>query len=90
MKQKTLDRTISSLCYEIDELKEEVEHWKNLYEKEKMDYNKLLNSSLENSKKDIGNAMLLLLNSEEDDSGNLIINKEARKILAEKYGERNP
>lgn len=79
---ETIDRTVSSLCREIDELQLEVEYWKELYTQEKADHNKLLNENLAQAKKNVGNTLLFALSTVEDSQGNLVIKKESRKVLS--------
>jgi hypothetical protein len=79
----TFDRTVQSLCEEIDDLKESVSYWKSLYEKERDERNTELNERLEMSRKGIANALSFALCVKDDVSGNLVISKEDRQYLAE-------
>ena len=81
MKMKTSDRTIFSLCEEIDELKETVNYYKDLYEKEKEINVKTLNDNLLSSKKDLAKTLLLAFSFSDDKDGNLVIPKKNRKLL---------
>jgi hypothetical protein len=86
----TFDKTVRSLCSEIDHLNEEVLYWKGKYEEEKKSYNKMLSDSLEESKKGIANALLFAISVEENGNGDLIIPKNKRKALAKRFKTRNP
>ncbi len=79
----TFDRAIFSLCSEIDELKNEVNFWREKYKEENKNYCELLNSNLETSKKGLANALLFAISCSDDENGNLVIKKEDRKTLAE-------
>jgi hypothetical protein len=87
MKQKTntFDRTVLSLCYEIDDLKDQVEYWKTKYEAEIQENIQRTNESIENSKKGIANALMFALSVRDDENGNLVIDREDRKTLAENW-----
>lgn len=80
---KTMDITFYSLCAEIDNLKEAVAYWKEMYETEKAENNKQLKESLEQSKKGVANALMFAFSASDDEKGNLVISKENRKLLAE-------
>ena len=79
---KTMDRTFYSLCEEIDDLKEQVSYWKQMYEAERDEYNIQLNERLEQSKKGVANALMFALSVSDDENGNLVISKKNRKSLA--------
>lgn len=85
---KTSDRTIHSLCEEIDSLKESVRYWKKMYEEERESNVKQLNERLEKSKKDIGNALMFALAVKDDENGNLVISKKDRNKLAKNYSTK--
>ena len=82
---KTTEKTFYSLCEEIDNLKEELEYYKNLYETEKASNNKMLNENLESAKRGVANALQFTLSVSDDENGNLVISKENRKDLAENW-----
>jgi len=82
---KTTEKTFYSLCEEIDDLKEAVEYYKNLYETEKASNNKMLNDNLDSAKKGVANALRFALSISDDENGNLVISKENRKDLAENW-----
>lgn len=81
----TADRTLLSLCNEIDRLREAVEHWKEMYETERAENIKVMNENMNRAKVDLGKTISLVLAMSEDGDGNLLINKENRKALAEDY-----
>jgi hypothetical protein len=76
---------VNELCNEIDFLKEERDYYKDLYEKERSQNNKMLNENLERSKKELGNALMFALSTTDDPNGNLVISKENRQKLAKNY-----
>jgi len=82
---KTTEKTFYSLCEEIDDLKEAVEYYKNLYETERASNNKMLNDNLDSAKKGVANALRFALSISDDENGNLVISKENRKDLAESW-----
>lgn len=80
---KQIEKTFYSLCEEIDDLKEAVKYWKNLYETERATNNKMLNDNLETAKQGVTNALKFALSFSDDENGNLVISKENRKDLAD-------
>ena len=82
---KTIDTKFYLLCEEIDNLKEEVEYYKNLYETERADNFKMLNDNIDNAKQGVANALLFALSVTDDENGNLVISKENRKCLKENW-----
>jgi hypothetical protein len=81
----TFDRTVYSLCNEIDSLVEEVEYWKGLYEAEVAKNRKELTEQLETAKRNVGTALLFAMSVQDDENGNLIIPKAKRKALANQF-----
>lgn len=81
----TFDRTVYSLCLEIDELKKEVDYWREKYEEERRLSIQSSNERLEQSKKEVANALLFCLSVKDDKDGNLIISKKDRKTLSKSY-----
>ena len=69
------DRTVSELCLEIDILTEEVEYWKAKYEVEKKLSLEKLDKDFDNTKEQLGYIFKLVLNSSEDQDGNLIFSR---------------
>ena len=86
--KNTFDRTIYSLCKEIDDLKEEVSFWRDLYEKENRENMEMINKNLEESKKGVVTALMFALSTRDDENGNLIIDKENRQQLAEHFDNK--
>mgnify|MGYP006980560593 CR=1 FL=1 len=83
--KNTFDRTVYSLCLEIDELKEEVKYWREKYEEEKNANSIMLDEDLEQAKQGVANALRLALSVQDDENGNLVISKENRQSLAETW-----
>lgn len=83
----TFDRTVFSLCLEIDCLKEDVKYWKQMYEDEAKKNNKMIDDNLKNAQQDLANIFAFALAVRDDKNGNLIIDKDDRKILAERLKE---
>ncbi len=81
----TFDRTVYSLCLEIDELKEEVKFWREKYKNEKKAYDKILNENLQHEKQGVSDALLFALSVQDDKNGNLVIKKEDRQSLKEAW-----
>ena len=81
----TADRTILSLCDEIDRLKEAVAYWREMYETERAENNRIWVENMDRAKADLGKTISLVLAMSEDGDGNLVINKENRKVLAEDH-----
>ena len=82
---KTIDLKISELCNEIDDWKQEAEYWKNKFKKLEKDYCKQSDEDLKSAQKGVANALMFALHVEDDADGNLKINKENRKIMAEPF-----
>jgi hypothetical protein len=86
MKQeRTIDIKFSDLCDEIDYWKartmkaeEDADYWKN-------EYTENLNKNLASAQKGVANALMFALSVRDDENGNLVIDKENRKTLAENY-----
>lgn len=83
--KNTFDRTVHSLCSEIDDLKEEVKFWREKYEEEKKINAKMLDDNLKQAKEGVANALRFALSVQDDENGNLIISKENRQSLAENW-----
>lgn len=88
-KQNTFDRTVLSLCHEIDNLKEEVEFWKLKYEEERITNSNILNQNLESSKKELASTLMFAMSCSDNENGDLVITKENRKNLAEQLNNSN-
>lgn len=84
---KTADRTFLSLCAQIDNLKEELAYWKEMYEIEKAENAKQLNERLYESKLGAVNALKFAFAVQDGEDGSLVISKETRKELAESWNK---
>jgi len=82
---KTIDYKFSELCEEIDRWKNEAQYWKEKYEEEISESIERTNESIEMSKKGIANALMFALSVTDDENGNMVINKQDRKTLAENW-----
>ena len=65
--KNTFDRTVYSLCLEIDELKEEVKYWREKYEEEKNANAKMLDENLAQAKQGVANALRFALSVQDDE-----------------------
>lgn len=83
--RNTFDRTVYSLCLEIDALREEVRHWQEKYEEERSSNIEMTNERIKDSHIGIANALMFAFHVKDDENGNLVINREDRKALAESY-----
>lgn len=86
---KTIDRTVNSLCAEIDYWKEQAANWKQMYEDEKNENIKQLNERFEESKRGVANAIMFALAVKDDENGNLVIKNEDRKSLAKRLKQKD-
>lgn len=55
------DKLTSELCFEIDDLAEQVKYWKQKYEERNKEYNELMNSSIKHSQQMLGNLLTATL-----------------------------
>ena len=85
MRHNTFDRPFSSFCWEIDELKAEVSYWREKYEALSVKNAGELQERLEDVQRSLDNALVFALSVRDDGNGNLVIEKEDRKLLAETY-----
>ena len=83
--KNTFDRTVFSLCLKIDELKDEVKYWREKYEEEKNANAKMLDDNLKQAQQGVANALRFALLVQDDENGNLIINKEDRQSLSDTW-----
>ncbi len=81
---RTAERTFYSLCAEIDDLKAEVNYWKEMYEEERMTNVRATNEALEAAQKGVGQALMFAL-CVKDVDGDLVIEKEDREVLANQF-----
>lgn len=79
------DLLTSELCEEIDELKEQVKYYKRLYEEERNLNTLTMNESLESAKKGVANALMFALSVSDAPDGSLVISKQDRKELADRF-----
>ncbi len=79
------DELSYDLCAEIDDLRRQVSYWKEKFEEERNERSKLLNDSLDSARRCVANALMFALSIKDDANGNLIIDRESRKQLAENY-----
>lgn len=82
---KTAEKTFLHLCEEVDAWKEEAAHWKAKYEQEVQERNEEWKQRSEETSKGIANALRFALSVKDDENGNLIVDKESRKYLAENW-----
>ena len=69
-KTTSFDRTIKSLCSQVDRLEEEVDYWKNCYEEQLKATDLLMKESLLNAQKGVAEALRFALASTDDENGN--------------------
>jgi hypothetical protein len=81
----TINRVISELCYEIDDLKQQIQFWRERYEQEVQERNQETNQRIEQTNKDIGNLLCFALSVRDNENGDLVIPATERKQLAENY-----
>ena len=82
---RTADIKFVELCDEIDRWKAEAKYWKEMFEQERDERTELLNQNMLNAKKGVANALMLALHVKDDEEGNLVIDKDSRKELAESF-----
>jgi hypothetical protein len=82
---KTVDIKFSQLCEEIDYWKSEAQYWKEMHDKINREHNEFISERLTESKVGIGNALMLLLATNDLPNGDIVIKKEDRKMLAGRY-----
>ena len=81
--KNTFDRTVYSLCLEIDKLKEEVKYWREKYEEEKNANFKMIDDNMKHAQQGLAFALRLAMSVHDDENGNLVISKENRQSFAE-------
>lgn len=79
------DVTIQDLCYKVDDLQAEINYWKEKYDSLLQEMNQQTAQRLEESNKAIANALRFAFSVTDDADGNLIIDSESRKNLAENW-----
>ena len=84
-KINTFNRTVKSLCEEIDYLKEEIMCLEELYESEKMKNISMTNENLKRAQIDVANTLRFALCVKDNENGDLVISKEDRKNLSKNF-----
>lgn len=87
MKTNAFDRTVLSLCNEVDNLTAEVEYWHSKYDELQREYSEYLNQSLISARRDVGNMLTFALVAREGADGSLIIDRESRDIMVDRLKE---
>ena len=82
---KTIEKEIYRLCDEIDYWKGRAEYWEKEFEKEREERVKLINESIESTKKGVADALMLAFSVKDSPDGSLSISKEDRKHLASRF-----
>ena len=85
---KSIDLLVSDLCQQIDDIKEERDYWHNMFIEERGSKIRMENERFEQTKKDVGNALLFALSVKEGADGSLVIPKSERKALADAMNGR--
>lgn len=78
---KTIDKTVSNLCSQIDELQEEVNYWQKKYEEEIKERQKEQEERFTQVKTDLANTVAFAMCMQEDKDGSLFISSEDRKDI---------
>ena len=84
-KTRMIDYKFAELCDEVDVWKDEAKYWKAKYDEEIQASIKQSNESMDMAKKGVANALMFALSVKDDENGNMVIEKEDRKTLAEKW-----
>ena len=82
---RTANMKFLELCEEIDSWKEEAQYWKEKYEEATKEHHEYLNESLLSAQKGVANALMFCLSAKDDENGNLVIDRQARRELNELY-----
>ena len=82
---KTIDIKFSELCDEIDYWKDLAKSYKEKYEQERNEHISRMNKRLEDSKRGVANALMFAMSIRDDENGNMVIDKESRKKIAENW-----
>jgi len=82
---RTVDKTFIQLCNEVDHWKEEAEYWKQKYRQELDERTQEWKERGEEAMKGVGNALRFMFAVTDDENGNLVIDAESRKSLAENW-----
>jgi len=81
------EKTIESIYKEIDDLKEKIKDYKEMYETVKAINNQILSDSLVSTQKGTPTNVMFFMTVSEDENGNLVFKKENRKLLVEKEND---
>lgn len=82
---KTVEKTFIQLCDEVDAWKEEAEYWKAKYQQEVQERNAEWKERSDEAMKGVGNALRFMLAVKDDENGNMVIDAESRKELAQNW-----
>ena len=82
---KTVDYKFHELCQEIDYWKDQADYYKAKYEEEIQRSVKETNRQLEESKRNVANALMFALTVKDNEDGSLSISPEDRKRLAKNF-----
>ncbi len=84
-KKSSFDRTIRSLCNEIDYLSEENNYLKEQIDLLKKEMQENFQREWKTTQEGLANALRFAMAAEDDADGNLVIPKEKRSSLAKNY-----
>lgn len=82
---KTAEKTFLQLCEEADYWKAEAGYWEEKYKQEVEERNQEWKERSEETMKGVRNAFMFALSAKDDANGNLVIDSESRKLLAENW-----
>jgi len=89
MNYRTADLTFMDLCRQVDYWKEQAEYFEQKYKDEVRENNKQMNERLEESRMQLGNALMFAFSVEDKEDGSLSISADKRKILSERLKEQS-
>jgi hypothetical protein len=82
---RTVEKTFIQLCNEVDDWREEAEYWKTKYQQEVQERNAEWKERSDETMKGVGNALMFMLAVKDDENGNMVIDAESRKQLADSW-----
>lgn len=82
---KTVEIKFYELCDEIDFWKEKAKKAEEEAEYWKAEYSRNLHENMLSAQKGVANALMLALSVQDDENGNLVIDKDSRKDLIDNY-----
>lgn len=82
---KAIEENIYGLCTQIDNLRDEVDYWREKYETLLKEYSEESNSRMQEAQKGVANALMFALSVREGANGDLVIPAPERKELAESW-----